>query len=249
MNGVKQGGVLPPILFAVYTDGLLERLKNTRVGCHMGSRFVGALAYADDITLLAPCKSALSILIRVCENYAAEYDIMFNGDKSKLLFFKGRSSVMMPSEIMVNGQIVGVSEKTVYLGHTISTTDRDCITLAAKNNFWKCFNMFIPNFGQLYCRIKIKLFNQYCCSFYGSPLWYLNGAAVQSLCIDWRKSLRSLWGVHPTTHCNVITALSNQIPLISTLQNRFIRFMSKCLSSSNCILKLISHFATENTEI
>ena len=44
MNGVKQGGVLSQILFAVHTDALLERLKNTRVGCHMGSRFVGALA-------------------------------------------------------------------------------------------------------------------------------------------------------------------------------------------------------------
>ena len=150
MNGVKQGGVLSPILFAVYTDGLLERLKNT-----------------DNITLLAPCKSALSILIKVCENYAAEYDIMFNGDKSKLLFFNGRSSVMMPSDIMVNSQIVGVSEKAV---HTISTTDRDCITMAAKNKFWKCFNMFIANFELLYCRIKSKLFNQYCCSLYGSPL-------------------------------------------------------------------------------
>ena len=114
---------------------------------------------------------------------------MFNGDKSKLLFFKGSSSVMMPSEIMVNGQIVGVSENAVHLGHTISTTDRDCITIATKNNFRKCFNMFIANLEQLYCRIKIKLFNQFCCSFYGSPLWYLNGAAVQSLCIDWRMSL------------------------------------------------------------
>ena len=47
----------------------------------------------------------------------------------------GRSSVMMPSEIMVNGQIAGVSEKAVHLGHTISTTDRDCITMAAKNKF------------------------------------------------------------------------------------------------------------------
>ena len=57
----------------------------------------------------------------MCENYAAEYEIMFNGDKRKLLFFKSRSSVMMPSEIMVNGQIVGVSEKAVHLGHTVST--------------------------------------------------------------------------------------------------------------------------------
>ena len=91
MNGVKQGGVLSPILFSVYTDGLLERLQQTGVGCHMGCRFTGAPAYADDISLLAPCKSALSILISVCEDYAAEYDIIFNGSKSKLLYFKGRS--------------------------------------------------------------------------------------------------------------------------------------------------------------
>ena len=138
-----------------------------------------------------------------------------------------------------------LKKNTVYLGHTVSTTDRDSINMAAIN-YWKCFNMFIANFGQLYCCIKIKLFNQFCCSFYGSPLWCLNGAAVQSLCNDWRKSLRSFCGVHPTIHCNVITALSNQIPLISILQNRFIRFMSRCLSSANCILKVISHVAISN---
>ena len=103
------------ILFAMYTDGLLERLENTGVGCHMGCRFVGALAHADDITLLAPCKSAHSILISDCENYAAEYDNMFNGNKSKLLLFKGRSSVMVPSEIMVNGEIVDVFDNSFLL--------------------------------------------------------------------------------------------------------------------------------------
>ena len=73
MNGVKQGGVLSPILFAIHTDGLLKRLEDTGVGCHMGCQFTWALAYADDITLLSPCKSALSI-IDVCKQYAAEFD-------------------------------------------------------------------------------------------------------------------------------------------------------------------------------
>ena len=81
------------------------------VGCHLGSQFIGALAYADYITLLAPWKSALSILISVCEKYSVQYDIIFNGKNSKLLFFKGRSYVIVPSEIMANGQIVGLSEK------------------------------------------------------------------------------------------------------------------------------------------
>ena len=62
--------------------------RRHRVRCHMGCRFTGALVYADDITLLDPCKSALSIMIDVCEQYAAEFDILFNGSKSKLLLFK-----------------------------------------------------------------------------------------------------------------------------------------------------------------
>ena len=48
-NGVRQGGVLSPYLFAVYLDGLLEELSNSGVGCYWGFSFVGALAYADDI--------------------------------------------------------------------------------------------------------------------------------------------------------------------------------------------------------
>ncbi len=35
LHGVKQGGVLWPILFAIYMDGLLDRLAETGVGCHM----------------------------------------------------------------------------------------------------------------------------------------------------------------------------------------------------------------------
>ena len=54
----------------------------------MGSRFAGALAYADDITLLAPCKSALSILLSVCEKYASKFDILFKGSKANSYFSK-----------------------------------------------------------------------------------------------------------------------------------------------------------------
>ena len=42
----------------LYLDGLLEELSNSGVGCYWGFSFVGALAYADDIGLLAACASA-----------------------------------------------------------------------------------------------------------------------------------------------------------------------------------------------
>ena len=50
MNGIKQGGVLSPVL---YTDGLLLRLQESGIECHMGGHYAGALAYADDITLIS----------------------------------------------------------------------------------------------------------------------------------------------------------------------------------------------------
>ena len=54
-NGVKQGGVLSSMLFSLYIDPLLEKLKQTDVDCHIHGNFMGVLSYADDITLI--CQS------------------------------------------------------------------------------------------------------------------------------------------------------------------------------------------------
>ena len=53
-NGVKQAGVLSPILFTLYINGLLEILKSSGLGCHIGRMFAGAFGYADDIAIATP---------------------------------------------------------------------------------------------------------------------------------------------------------------------------------------------------
>ena len=63
-NGLKLGGVLSPLLFSVYLDDLLCEFRQVNVGCHMNAYFVGAVIYADGITLLGPTRS--SILFRRC---------------------------------------------------------------------------------------------------------------------------------------------------------------------------------------
>jgi len=84
VSGVKQGGVLSPVLFCIIDD-LLLALSNSGVGCYIGNNFVGALAYVDDIVLIAPTATAMRKLLSICEYYATEYCISFNASKSKYL--------------------------------------------------------------------------------------------------------------------------------------------------------------------
>ena len=53
-NGVPQGGVLSSLLFDIYMDVLLACLRQNGIGCYLGYHFVGAIAYADHLTLICP---------------------------------------------------------------------------------------------------------------------------------------------------------------------------------------------------
>ncbi len=82
INGVKQGGVMSPILFTVYVDGLFHKLKKSGVGCQISNYFIGCLLFADDVTLLCPTINGLKKMIAICEQYATEFNIKFNGKES-----------------------------------------------------------------------------------------------------------------------------------------------------------------------
>ena len=81
-NGVKQGGVLSAILFTLYLDKLLIRLKNSNIGCSIKGCYTGALSYADDITLSCPSIRGLNRMLEICNTFAAEHNLIFNTKKS-----------------------------------------------------------------------------------------------------------------------------------------------------------------------
>ena len=64
-NGVRQGGILSPLFFNVYMDGLSEILCRTECGCTMGGRMINHLMYADDLVILSPSAKGLQRLVDI----------------------------------------------------------------------------------------------------------------------------------------------------------------------------------------
>ena len=188
-NGVRQGGIVSPLLFTLYIDDLICKLKRMGIGCHMGRYFCGILGFADDIMLLCPSLDGLRKMIKVCEDYANEHSIIFNCSKSKLLIFGDYLGHVL---IEVNGESVPTCKDVVHLGITLSskTTDKyDYVKIGAEK-FNRQFNFFQATYKQCYTTVKQSLFMQYCGSLYGSQLWPLWHKNMDFFYAQWRKALK-----------------------------------------------------------
>ena len=245
-NGVKQGGVLSPIMFAVYIDGLLVKLKNSGVGCHVGNEYIGALSFADDISLLCPTISGLNKMVEIAEQYAAEYSIIFNASKSKLLCFNESGCNRSSKCVTVNGDRIRPSDSVIHLGHYVSPYNNTGAVSYIKSAFWRSFNLFNADLGSLSPDLKCKLFVQYCCSFSGIQLLNLFGNDIKDIFVSWRKALRCIWNLHPQTHGDLLAVISGLLPVQISFYNRFCKFITNCLCSKNSIVKTVSNVAINN---
>jgi len=68
--------VIRLVLFCIYIDKLLLQLSKSGLVCFSGQVFLGALAYADDIVLLAPTHRAMRNMLAVCDSFAREYIVV-----------------------------------------------------------------------------------------------------------------------------------------------------------------------------
>ena len=94
-NGVRQGGILSPRLFAVYIDDLSITLNRLGIGCCINSKLINHLMYADDMVLLAPATSALQQLLRECNKFGIAHDMIFNPKKSAVMIFKNKNATVL----------------------------------------------------------------------------------------------------------------------------------------------------------
>jgi hypothetical protein len=246
-NGTKQGGVLSPILFSIYLNGLLCELQRAGVGCCIGNMFVGGLAYADDVALLAPTPDAMRKMLNICDKFAAEFSIVFNAKKSKCLVFQPkRRGIPVPSSpaFYIGGNAIEIVDKWPHLGHIITCEYNDEADISnRRNSLVSQINNILCYFKNLSSPVKLKLLQAYCSSLYGSEIWNLCDGKIDDICIAWRKGLRRAWSLPPNTHNLLLAPLCNTIPIMDEICRRFLSFALACLNSDCELVVGVARYA------
>ena len=125
---MREGAACSPVLWAVYADGLLLVLRQSGLGCYIAGKWVGAVLYADDLSLIAPTRAILASMLALVEAYGAKLNLTFSSCqdpgkcKSFCLYFVGMKSprkVVYPSPLVLNGVQLPWRESAVHLGHTL----------------------------------------------------------------------------------------------------------------------------------
>ena len=242
-NGVKQGGILSPILFCLYIDELLIRINDSGLGCHIGHVSYAGLGYADDVTTLAPSISASQGIMKICEDFGFEYNVIWNCGKTYCLRI-GSNGQAPNRNILLNGNILKWKRKVKHLGNLVKhdLVDYDDI-MFKKGVFISQVNKLNVKFNSVPSSLRGRLFQTYCCSWYGSQTWELGSILLEPMQTEWNKAIRKTLLLPYETHRNLLPLIINGRSFSDQHVSRVKKFVNSFIMSVNSKIRFIGEMA------
>jgi exonuclease III len=242
-NGVRQGGLLSPMLYNMYVDKLSLNLNSVAAGCFISKVFVNHLMYADDIVLMAPSVKGLQNLVTACYAYGTDFNITFNKQKTVCMIIDNKQTVdcNIPN-IKMGGELLKYVTNVKYLGHIISNNlkDNEDIARQVKSVYLKG-NTVLRKFKQCNDEVKCKLFKAYCTNFYCSSLWCtFTLKSMDRLKVAYNNIFRLLLGLPRWCSASTMFALAD-VPSFSTvLRKQRYSLLSRVQKSTNSFVSDIN---------
>ncbi len=156
-NGLRQGSILSPILFSVYTNDLLETLHNSNLGCHIKYMSFNAFMYADDLLLLSLSLSDLQKMLDLCSVELKHLDMCINVKKSCSIRI-GKHFDASIENVFISGIPVPWSNKIRYLGiFFLAGKNLKCDFHETKAKYFGSLNSLLGKIGTKSLTVALSL--------------------------------------------------------------------------------------------
>ena len=174
---------------------------------------MGASAYCDDLALLAPNREVLQQMVKVCEEYGVEHNLVFSTDpnparsKTKCVLFCGvKTKVRYPAPVMLDGKALPWVERCDHLGHVLQQNlSMEADSRRARGSFMNRASDIRDNLWFSDGRQKMRAINLNCTDAYGAMLWQLGSSYSESFYKAWNIQARLAFKVHRETHTYLVT--------------------------------------------
>jgi Reverse transcriptase (RNA-dependent DNA polymerase) len=246
--GVRQGGILSPILFNVYVDNLIEQLSNSGYGCHIGKSFMGCIMYADDLLLMSPSIIGMQHLLDICTVYGKLHNIIFNALKT-VIFAVGNHNMFRPS-MFIAEQIVSWVEGCKYLGVSFIARSHLLVDVAPiKRKFYAALNSVFSRSSTLHEPVKLQLVHSFCLPLlvYCVGALELSVSSLRELGVCWNDAFRKIFGYNRWESVKVLQFFCGCLDFVHIYDLFRLKFLSQVvkklpfISSSYASLELKFH--------
>lgn len=242
INGIRQGGIISPLLFNLYMNGLSKKLNESQIGCNINGKFVNHLLYADDSCLIAPSPAALQKLLDICDYYAQENTILYNESKTKCMAFmpKCLRKLDIPN-MYLNGSSLKFVSSIKYLGMTVNDNLLDDQDLKRHQKYlYIKGNLLTSKFRSCTTEVKCKLFRTYCYSAYGGHLWTsYTTRQYNKVRVAFNDVFRNLFNVRRGESISGYLVNYRLDSFSCLIRKAQFNFRKRLLESSNSIIKCI----------
>ena len=135
-------------------------------------------------------------LLHICNEYAAEHQLIYNGSKSFSLCFKGKDLKISSPTFFLDQSKISLVEQCRYLGTTISIKNSDLDLKRQMRKMYANANLLLRKFSKCSVNIKCYLFKTYCSNLYCAPMWFdCTKTVLTKLKVAYNNSLRRFMGL------------------------------------------------------